>query len=354
MDNRKKLRFNESGKFRILMISDLHCRNAMKEGSGLPFNPKLKIGIEALVNETQPDFVMLGGDQCVGYGERYMKDVLEDVLEPVQKRGIPWAHVNGNHDNEVAMTTREQQAVYESFPLCLSQAGDEDIHGVGNYVLNVYSSKDESVAYNLFALDSNREMSDLMELFGVQGKDNNVILPFPMGMGKGQATVLFNQIMWYYNTSLKLEKEKGAKIPAVMFMHVPTLEFGLIHRNPEECDMIGHKRESVGCSELNSGLFFACLERGDVKGIFCGHEHHNTYQGQYCGITLAYDGCVGYDMSAHDDLRGGRVIDLDEQTGKFETRFISLQSLLGQKAWRREDWFEGGDHTEYFIRNTHL
>ena len=150
-----------------------------------------------------------------------------------------------------------------------------------------------------------------------------------------------------------MEMKEGRKTPAIMCMHNPILEHNLIYRNPEETNMIGSKRESPACSELNSGLFYACLERGDVKGIFCGHEHLNTYQGTYCGITLAYDGCIGFDMSAHDDLRGGRVIELDEKESSFTTKFIPLVELLGKKAWRREE-FEGGWHTEYFIRNTHL
>ena len=109
--------------------------------------------------------------------------------------------------------------------------------------------------------------------------------------------------------------------------------------------MYGEKREAVCCSELNSGLFMACLERGDVKGIFCGHEHMNAYHGKYCGITLGYDSCVGYDMSAHDDVRGGRVIDISRE-GTVETKH------MGDNALRRPGFFEGG--LNYFIRNNHL
>ena len=347
----KELRFNPDGKFRILMISDLHARGRkIPDEKGRLYSQKMVDAIEALVEETKPDFVMLGGDQCIGYDEAYMRMALSDILEPLHKRGIPWAHVHGNHDNEERMTTAEQEPIYESYPLCLSQAGPEDIFGIGNYVLPVYASSSNRIAYNIFALDSHRDITDYIKEFNIPDRENNILMPVSFGSGENQASPFFDQVMWYYDTSEEMEEKNGAKIPAVMFLHVPILEANLIGRNPDETNMIGHKRCSVGCSELDSGLFFACLERGDVKGIFWGHEHMATFQGTYCGITMGTDGCIGFDMSGHDDLRGGRILDLDEATGTFETRFLPLTEIMGRNAWKNPDNFEGGWNTDYFIR----
>ena len=68
------------------------------------------------------------------------------------------------------------------------------------------------------------------------------------------------------------------------------------------------------------------------------------------GITMGTDGCIGFDMSGHDDLRGGRILDLDEATGTFETRFLPLTEIMGRNAWKNPDNFEGGWNTDYFIR----
>lgn len=349
---KKQLRFNADGKFRILMISDFHAGSRRKGfEDGNPYSPKVKEAVEALVAETNPDFVMVGGDQCIGKSEEYLYHSFCDIMHPVLSRKIPWAHVYGNHDRESEMTTAEQQTVYEKIPHCFSQRGPEDIFGVCNYVIPILSSSSDKIAYNLFSLDSNREISDYIEQFGIREEDNNILLPFAFGSRSVQAMPFFEQVMWYYNTSREMEKQNGAKIPALMFMHNPILEFNLIFRNPEECNMYGEKREAVCCSELNSGLFTACLERGDVKGIFCGHEHMNAYHGTYCGIVLGYDSCVGYDMSAHDDVRGGRVIDIFED-GTLQTKHIKLMTLMGERAMRRPDFFEGG--LNYFIRQTHL
>lgn len=350
---KKKLQFNENGKFRILMISDLHARGKKTpDEKGRLYSQKMVDSIEALVESAKPDFVMLGGDQCIGFDEEYMRMALADILDPLHKRGIPWGHVHGNHDNEERLSTAQQEPIYESFPLCLSQTGPKDIFGIGNYVLPVYASNSNQIAYNIFALDSNHDISDYKKQFEIDYKEDNILLPFSFGSGENQAMPFFDQVMWYYDTSVEMEQANGAKIPAVMFMHCPTIQSNLIVNNPEETNMEGHKRCSVGCSELDSGLFFACLERGDVKGIFYGHEHLSTFQGNYCGITLATDGCIGFDMSGHDDLRGGRIIDLDENTGNFETHFLPLTEIMGRNAWKNPDSFEGGWNTEYFIRNT--
>jgi predicted MPP superfamily phosphohydrolase len=184
------LRFHPDGHFRILMISDFH---------GKPdFNPKLTAGIEALVAHTEPDFVMLGGDQLCGTDPETLYTFIERVMEPVQRRGIPWAHVYGNHDAEQPMTKEEMQPVYERFPLCLSEAGPEDISGVGNYCLTVLAADSDEPAYHLWAMDSHREYPDYLEKFGLPA-DTRVILPKHFGSGSVQASPMFDQVMWYYN-----------------------------------------------------------------------------------------------------------------------------------------------------------
>ena len=339
MADKPVLRFRPDGHFRVLMMSDFH---------GKPdFNPKLTRGIEALVEYARPDFVMLGGDQLCGITPEILHDFLTRVMEPVQKRGIPWAHVYGNHDPEDRMTKEEMEAVYESFPLCLSQSGPEEVSGVGNYCLPVLSSHDDTPAWHLWALDSHSEVRDYISHFGLP-EDTRFILPRCFGDGHVQASPLFDQVMWYYSESLRREKEAGRKIPGSLFLHVPIIEYNLLYRNPEDTGFIGRKREGVCGSELNSGLFMACLQRGDVKGIFCGHEHYNEFQGEYCGITMAYDGAMGYDMSGHDDIRGGRIIDLYED-GTFTTHHMKLMTLLGKDAMKDPDFFEGGDR--YYIRD---
>lgn len=342
LKKRHELRFHGDGTFRILMISDFHA--------GRSFDPKMTRGMDALLDETEPDLVMLGGDQClVTDTPEQLGPYLASAVAPMESRHIPWAHVFGNHDYEMPLTVAQQEPVYESMEYCLSSSGPEDVSGVCNYVLPVLSHDGRRTAFNVWGLDSHRENTDYTESFGLP-ENTRYVLPDHFGAGSRQASPFFDQVMWYYTESLRLERENGARIPAVMFMHVPLLQFDLIWRDPEETGMEGSMRDTVCSSELDPGLFMACLQRGDVKGIFAGHEHLNDFSGVYCGITLAYDSCIGYNMSAHDDLRGGRVIDLSED-GTMTTRHIKLMELLGRDAMRDKDFFEGG--CKYFIRNFH-
>lgn len=334
-----RLRFNKSGRFRILMISDFHAGNS--------FDPKLKRGIEALLEETKPDFVMVGGDQCLDKETfEEVRDYMADIMEPVIKRKIPWGTVFGNHDRETGIDISIEEKAYEELPYCLSQRGPENIHGIGNYCLSVLSAEDDTPAFNIWALDSNRYIEDYAAMFGMDPA-TRFRLPDHFNEGANGAAPLFDQISWYFNGSAEMERKYGKKIPGVMFMHIPLPEYLEVLRNPEECGARGDKREKCGATELNSGLFLAGLQRGDIKGYFFGHEHLIDIQGEYCGVTLACDAAIGYNMSAHDDLRGGRVIDLFED-GTIATRCVKLIDILGKEAMRNPDYMEGG--CRYFIR----
>ena len=333
------LRFHPDGRLRILMVSDFHA--------GAQYHPMLKTGLEALLEHTCPDFVMIAGDQILPQTEpAAVRAYFCEIIEPILERGLPWAAVFGNHDRECGMDIAEEQKVYESIPGCLGERGPEEIHGVGNYRLPVLSSKDDAPAFYIWALDSNRYMRDWIPDFGL-APDTRFVLPDHFNDNSGDGCPLFDQVRWYYNNSEAAEAAYGRKIPGVMFMHTPLPEYLQILRNPEECGAVGSLRSHIGCSEISSGLFLACLERGDMRGIFFGHEHLCDIEGKYCGITMACDAALGFNMSGHDDLRGGRVIDLYEE-GTIQTYNVKLMELMGKKAMRNPDYFEGG--CKYFIR----
>lgn len=334
------LRFRQDRRFQILMISDFHA--------GERCSPKLIAGIDALVRHTSPDLVLVGGDQCLcGTTKEALAAYMGRIMEPVLRRGIPWAAVAGNHDRE---TDHPVELEFESYTMLrgyVGEIGPEDVSGCGNYCIPVLSSQSDEFAFHIWGLDSFSEVRDYIRVFGLPA-DTRFQLPVPMCTGSCQSTVMFDQVLWYYNESKQREAAAGKKIPAIMYMHIPLPEICFLANNPEQCDVRGDKRESIGCSELNSGLFMACLQRGDVKGIFFGHEHLCDFDGTYCGITMGYDGAVGYDMSAHDDLRGGRVITLNED-GSFVTETVKLLDLMGIDAMRDPAYFEGGSKYNFRI-----
>jgi hypothetical protein len=44
----------------------------------------------------------------------------------------------------------------------------------------------------------------------------------------------------------------------------------------------------ISCSAKNTGFFDAAKGRKDMKAMYVGHDHLNTFEGNYQGIELAY------------------------------------------------------------------
>jgi len=324
---KKTLRCNEQGKFRVLFLSDLH--------GGYGQSEQLAQAIEAMVDYTKPDLVMLNGDTA-GCGPIHVetaeqvREMLKIDTEPMEKRGIPWAHTFGNHDDNYGMSREEQEPIYESFPLCVSKHGEEQMAGVANYCLPILAHDSEKIVFNVWAFDSHDNVTLLAKRLGLP-EDMKIIMRKMRAGSTGYDTVRFEQLMWYYNTSKQLEAYNKSKIPGLMLMHIAIPEHDMVADNRVECGYEGEQYEDCAFTCLNSGLFSACLERGDVKMILAGHDHYNDFIGEYCGIQLGYVGSVTYDGYQRDDLRGARIVDINEN-GEIKTQMIRLRSIMGEKA----------------------
>ncbi|MGC5048155.1 hypothetical protein [Micrococcus porci] len=99
----------------------------------------------------------------------------------------------------------------------------------------------------------------------------------------------------------------------------------------------GVKHEDVYHGLVNSGIYASVKERGEVKGIYCGHDHINTYTGDYYGVELGYAPGTGFDPYGLNDgtwdqhtLCGARVFELDERNASVyagATRIVWARDL---------------------------
>jgi hypothetical protein len=120
-------------------------------------------------------------------------------------------------------------------------------------------------------------------------------------------------VCWYR------ELASAARRPALTlaFLHIPLPEYETAWAAGEA---VGSRGEAVCCPALNSGLFAAFHEKGDVLGAFCGHDHLNDFEAPLHGIRLCYGRATGYNCYPETRFaRGLRIIELTEGVRGFDT-----------------------------------
>ena len=312
-----ELKFNADGKFKILMMSDIQ--------ETLDYDRRTLPAIDKLIEKTKPDFILLGGDICDGTvlkTEKDLKKYLDIFTYPMEKRKIPWAHVFGNHDHDIEIDDTAKAEIFENYEYCVSKH-TEDIYGTTNFVLPVKHSQNDGIAFNIWGLDSNNLIKDS----GISVDESIRKMNLPPTSSNWDI-VHFDQIMWYYNSSKEIEAYCGGRVNGILFSHIPLWEFQQIVDNPQITQCIGSTKEEMSLGRFNSGLFSAVLQRHDIVCIAAGHSHDDCFEGTFCGVTMCLDACAGYSPYGTDELRGGRVFEIDENnTEKIHTYMVHYKDL---------------------------
>lgn len=140
------LHFSHSGTFKIMQIADLHYSVAQGTCKDTPqpcndSDNKTTSLLMHMLDEEKPNLVVFSGDQLNGQGTSWdPKSVLAKFARAATDRNIPWAAVFGNHDSEDGATREEQIELLKALPYSLVERGPKDIHGVGNYLLKIWSA----------------------------------------------------------------------------------------------------------------------------------------------------------------------------------------------------------------------
>jgi len=310
LENKTKLRFNEDGDFKVMVLADLHAKLGGLTETQQGY-------VKTMVDREQPDLVILTGDNVRSLDsapfadEAAMRVVLDSAVGYLEKKGIYWMHVYGNHDDENNPLDKEtQQAIYESYEYCLSK-DVEELYGVGNYVIPLYGSDESSdeIKFAFWGLDSGTYMSE---------EDKALLFPDGQSVYVDYKSVNYDyihydQIKWYENTSEQLEAYAGAKVPGLMAFHIPIQEYYTAWVNREGTEWSGDKNEVVGSSAYNSGLFEVMRNRGDIKAVVCGHDHKNTFMVKFAGIKLCYSPTISTNSYYDEKEMGCRVFTLSEE-----------------------------------------
>ncbi|EHY59534.1 Phosphatase DCR2 [Exophiala dermatitidis] len=161
-------RIRKDGKFKIMQAADLHlstglgkCRDALPKGQPCEADPRTLEFVERLIDDENPDFVVLTGDQVNGDTAPDAQTAIFKYSEMFAKHKIPYAGIFGNHDDEGNLDRAESMAIMDGLPYSLSTAGPEDVEGVGNYVVEILGRGSTShSALTLYMLDTHSYSPD--------------------------------------------------------------------------------------------------------------------------------------------------------------------------------------------------
>lgn len=289
----KALHFNKDKSFKIIQFTDVHYR------PGVLASDTALLQINDALDAEKPDFVVFSGDLAWG---KPAKACFDDVLQTVISRKIPWAYVNGNHDDEQGWTRKQIMDYLVELPYCYAQHGDKNLKGEGNYILELKDANNsDSISTLLYFFDTG-SYTPIKSIGGYDWLD-------------------IEQVNWYKSQCEAYTKyHHGQPYPALAFFHIPLVEYTDMSLQKDNKTIVGSRKEKECNPKINTGMFAAMVMGGDVMGTFCGHDHDNDYIGVYKGISLAYGRYSGGN-TVYNNLgkNGCRVINLKEGDRGFST-----------------------------------
>lgn len=323
-DKDTSLKFDKNGDFVILHLTDWH--------TDYPMPTAHKQFVKEALAAAAPDLVVLGGDMSEAPKDE-QPAAIKEICDIFVETKIPFVITFGNHDYLHDLTIDEMFALYKKYggEYCLSEDENPDLFGCGTCSVSVYSYDESRVAYEIYCFDSGCEVE-----------------------GKGYESVHTDQIEWYKNKAESLKNENnGEYVPAVAFQHIIVQEifdklFPVADKNDDGAELFadkaynmnpipnlsnikdGYVMEKPCPGYYNYGQLDAMSQNGDVRAIFCGHEHSNSFTVEIDGVDIVNTPSV----KLHSLLKvinwGARVITLHED-GSYESEVLTGYELAENK-----------------------
>lgn len=315
------LNFNNK-EFKILILAD-------SQDTDQPQQAMLDL-LNASLDAAKPDLVVFLGDMIhspsIGNDLEATKKAIDAIVNPVVERGLEFAVVFGNHDDEGGISKETQLAYYQSFPGCLAVEG-EPMTGCGNYYLTVN---------------------------GADGTPKCVLWFFDSGTydttGEGTyACVEKDQSDWYKQTSAALTAQYG-QLPGYAFQHIIIPEiYNMLYTvskgtegavrgidvwhdnyytlNPD-FTLSGTLGEGPCPPVRNQGEFDAWIDTGDIKAAFFGHDHVNDFIVTDSGIDLVMTPGLTFYIYGNGENHGARVVTINEADASYTTDLLYYGDLI--------------------------
>ena len=320
-----RLTFDENGDFTILHLTDWHCDYPL---------PALhrQLVLESLA-AAKPDLVVLGGDMSEAANED-QPAAIREICDIFVQAKLPFVITFGNHDYLHGYTIDEMFAFYKEYGGAYFIGTDEDLalFGCGTCSFPVYSHDGSRVAYDIYCFDSGCEVK-----------------------GKGYESVHPEQIAWYQAKAEARKAENGGKyVPAVVFQHIIVQEIydklfpvaKSYNAGVREYDGISYDLVPIpNLSNMKNGYIFekpcpgyynygqldAMSKNGDVRAIFCGHDHYNSFTVEINGVDIVNTPSIKPHILLRKINWGSRIVTLHED-GSYESRVLLAVDLAEQEG----------------------
>lgn len=306
----KTLRFREDGTFKIVQFTDPEfATNDMEE-------QQMEAMMLRIIQAEQPDLVVYTGDIIASASTPDPAAAFRRACSVPESLNTPWAAVFGNHDSEGTITREQLHAMQLTYSHNYAKPDPPGVHGSGNYCLTV-KGKDGEAASALYFLDSGSYS------------------PLEYSRMGYYDWVRRDQIDWYARESYRLTScNGGTPLPSLAFFHIPLPEYNDVW---DFSVCYGERNAEFCCAPwVNSGLFAAMIEMGDVMGTFVGHDHGHDYWGNWHGISLCFGRTTRNAYLDKPFTPGARVVVLHEGGRSFDT-WLHLEDGTLQSEQNRHE-----------------
>ncbi len=321
-EGEREMKFNSNGKFKVMHVTDTHLEDYNVDASVW--------AIGQGCDREKPDIVIVTGDNVQNADNpEATKEFIRKLMTVFEERNIPVAVTFGNHDSESGMLSREElMAEYNTYSCSVSVDDGEALSGCGTYNIPVLSSDGEKVKFNLWVFDSN---------------DYD---------GKGHyGCVKQDQVEWYKKTSDELKSANGGEVVySLAFQHIIVPEVydvlektdkkklysfehiindGEYYHFSQDGINYGMLNETPCSGYENFGQFDAMVEKGDVLGIFTGHDHTNAFGVQNQGIDIYTSLSSRYNGDRFSTQYGYRILEIDEaDTSDYTSKVVHWYDIF--------------------------
>ncbi len=316
--NVEKLTARQDGTFKILHLTDFHLYLAEEQENPIAVTPlrefddSLTLYLDAVIENEQPDFVVLGGDNIFcnsGFAEVFYNTTVRTyraIADYFEEKEIFWTCVFGNHDTEGGCSKRRILKALGKYSGFIG--GKEDSEYAESFVIR----KKEEVYFNGEKLKKKYNTDDRYANYSIPVYDNTgndivyQILTLDTGgylspphQGMPYKEILPEQFEWINDSISRLNKDSDAYAGHVLFLHIPYFD------------------------EVLDALDETHVQQLD--GIFAGHAHYNYKNIVAVGhkaVICAISGRCQVDSADERGDRFARAIIIDTVRGGISTYCI--------------------------------